>query len=81
MSRGTIGELERLAGVTDRAAFWQQFSHIEDPRIYLDCGVAELNRLRRERTKPACPECGCQPHGCQPTGCPCFTCSGWGEGL
>lgn len=24
----TIGDLERAAGITDRAAFWAQFSHI-----------------------------------------------------
>lgn len=42
---GTIGELERLAGITDRAAFWCAVADANPGRSAgeeLDLGVAEL---------------------------------------
>ncbi len=39
---GSIGELERLAGVEDRAAFWWEFRLINPPGKALDAGVAQL---------------------------------------
>lgn len=44
-SVSSIGELEQLAGVTDRSAFWAPFAKFEDG---LDRGVAELRRLIAE---------------------------------
>ncbi len=47
----TIGELEKLAGVDDRTAFWMQF--VNDPSVPRDdiykTAVAELRRLAQER--------------------------------
>lgn len=53
----TIGELERRAGITDRTAFWMQFSHLRGTvercgkahSIGLEAGIAELRRLVAER--------------------------------
>ncbi|WP_018240814.1 hypothetical protein [Ensifer sp. BR816] len=49
---GTIGELERLAGIgaslPERTAFWMQFHHLDGPAC-LKAGVAELNRLIAEK--------------------------------
>lgn len=53
----TIGELEKQAGITDRAAFWMQFAPIRGQvkvgRLMRDAsfeaGVAELRRLAAER--------------------------------
>jgi hypothetical protein len=50
---GTIGDLERRAGVTDREAFWARFSHIPGAQIRdgkleslaFRQGVAELRRM------------------------------------
>lgn len=49
----TIAELEKKAGITDRAAFWKQFAHIKGTiRINgierdksLETGIAALRRL------------------------------------
>lgn len=45
---GTIGDLERRAGIgpspAERTAFWQQFHHF-DGQACLDAGVAELRRM------------------------------------
>lgn len=45
---GTIGDLERKAGIgpspEERNAFWQQFHHL-DGQACLDAGVAELRRM------------------------------------
>ncbi|CAN7297627.1 hypothetical protein LJR221_001462 [Agrobacterium tumefaciens] len=54
----TIGELEKLAGVNDRTAFWMKF--VNDPSVPRDdiykTAVAELRRLAQERgTLP--PQC------------------------
>lgn len=47
----TIGELEQLAGITDRNAFWMRFAN--DQSIARDeifhLAVAELHRRARER--------------------------------
>lgn len=45
----TIGELERLAGVEDRAAFWMPFAKIVDTRESFDAGVVELRRMAEAR--------------------------------
>lgn len=53
----TISQLEALAGVTDRAAFWARFSHIRGTVIVhhkerskgLEAGIAELIRMAAER--------------------------------
>jgi len=37
----TIGELEKAAGITDRAAFWMQFAHIR--------GTAKVNHIERSK--------------------------------
>lgn len=49
---GTLGALERMAGIADRNAFWMQFSHLRGTvkvgRLHRDAafeaGVAELRR-------------------------------------
>lgn len=45
---GTIGDLERRAGIgqssAERTAFWQQFHHLAG-QACLDAGVAELRRM------------------------------------
>ncbi|WP_429817324.1 hypothetical protein [Ensifer sp. B1-9] len=45
---GTIGDLERKAGIgpsrVERTAFWRQFHHL-DGQACLDAGVAELRRM------------------------------------
>jgi hypothetical protein len=56
----TIGDMERAAGITDRAAFWAQFEHIRgsvivsgrlrDARVV--AVVAELHRLISAQVKP-----------------------------
>lgn len=56
----TIGDMERAAGITDRAAFWAQFQHIRgsvivsgrlrDARVV--AVVAELHRLIAAQVKP-----------------------------
>lgn len=47
----TLGELEKLAGVDDRTAFWMNF--VNDPSVPRDdiykTAVAELRRLAQER--------------------------------
>lgn len=47
----TIGELEKLAGVNDRTAFWMKF--VNDPSVPRDdiykTAVAELRLLAQER--------------------------------
>lgn len=47
----TIGELEQLAGVTDRTAFWMSFALNQSiPREHIFAvAVAELQRLAIER--------------------------------
>jgi len=44
-----IGELERLAGVTNREAFWMPFAKYEDG---LQKGVAELRKMAGIETSP-----------------------------
>ncbi|MBC6714764.1 hypothetical protein H9Q09_01010 [Aurantimonas sp. DM33-3] len=44
-----IGKLERLAGVTDREAFWMPFAKYEDG---LQKGVAELRKMAGVDTPP-----------------------------
>jgi hypothetical protein len=44
----TIGELEALAGITDRTAFWIQFHHLKGTEM-LQAGVTELRRIAVER--------------------------------
>lgn len=43
---GTIGNLERLAGVADRAAFWKPYARTPGT-TGIDQGVAELKRIIR----------------------------------
>ncbi len=53
----TIGNLEQQAGITDRVAFWMQFSHIKGHvkiggllrDASFEAGVAELRRLASEK--------------------------------
>ena len=51
-SAGSIGELERLAGIgrsqDERAAFWQPYCRLRGAAA-LDAGVAELKRRIRAR--------------------------------
>lgn len=47
----TIGQLEEMADITDRSAFWMPFSKIVDSGESLDAGVVELKRLILERHK------------------------------
>lgn len=42
----TIGNLERLAGITDRVAFWNPYARMAG-ETGLDAGVAELKRIIR----------------------------------
>jgi hypothetical protein len=56
----TIGDMERAAGITDRAAFWAQFQHINGSVIVNGrlrdarhvTVVAELERLIAAQVKP-----------------------------
>ncbi len=49
----TIGELERRAGVADRAAFWRPFASSAEG---FQLGVAELRRRVAERPNITCEE-------------------------
>ncbi|AQS65468.1 MULTISPECIES: hypothetical protein [Rhizobium/Agrobacterium group] len=53
---GTIGDLERSAGIgpssAERTAFWQQFHHLNG-KACLDAGVAELKRMIAAREEQA----------------------------
>jgi hypothetical protein len=56
----TIGDMERAAGITDRAAFWAQFEHIRGSVMVIGhlrdarfvAVVAELHRLIATQAKP-----------------------------
>jgi hypothetical protein len=43
----TIGEIEKLAGVTDRYAFWVRLSELPTDQI-IPAGVAALRRIIQE---------------------------------
>jgi hypothetical protein len=53
----TIGELEKAAGITDRAAFWQQFAHIKgadtvDGKLRsrgMEAGIAQLRWMADQK--------------------------------
>jgi len=45
----TIGELEKLAGIEDRAAFWLPFAKIADSRESIDAGVRVLRKIAEDR--------------------------------
>lgn len=55
----TLGELERQAGITDRAGFWAPFAKIagtyeKDGKLRdkgFEAGVSELRRIIRERAE------------------------------
>jgi hypothetical protein len=42
LRNGPISELEAMAGIQDREAFWKPFAKLDN---YLDAGIAQLKRL------------------------------------
>lgn len=48
---GTIGEMERLAGVEDRREFWRKFDHTRyrSTQEYIDAAMFECRRMVARR--------------------------------
>lgn len=47
----TIGALEKLAGVDDRAAFWMPFAKYQPQDEAFDAGVAKLREMAERRAE------------------------------
>lgn len=48
---GSLGDIERLAGIEDRVAFWRAFDHRAYPttQAYIDAGMTEARKLIAKR--------------------------------